>query len=75
MKTVQELLGYLEPEHREKALNNARNYGSLVVGVRSISDAINSFAWAASPEGSYYWDELYAKYHILENKELKDEKS
>jgi len=75
MKTVEELLNYLEPEHREKALKNARNYGSSAMTVRSISEAINSFTWHDSPEGSHYWDELYTKYNDLETKELKDEKS
>jgi len=75
MKTVEELLGYLEPEHREKALRNGRNYGCLKRQVPSISEAINSFTWHDSPEGSHYWDELYTKYNDLETKELKDEKS
>jgi hypothetical protein len=70
MKTVKELLNYLEPEYREKALRNAENYGVLHSQVHAISDAINSFSWSSTPEGPYYWESLYEKYRMLENKEL-----
>ena len=70
MKTVKELLNYLEPEYREKALRNAQNYGVLHSQVRFISDAINSFGWSSSPESHSYWENIYEKYRMLENKEL-----
>lgn len=70
MKTVKELLNYLEPEYKEKALRNAANYGALNLEVPSISDAINSFGWSSTPEGHSYWESLCEKYRMLENKEL-----
>lgn len=70
MKTVKELLNYLEPEYKEKALRNAENYGVLHSQVPSISDAINSFCWSGTSESHSYWGSLYEKYRMLENKEL-----
>ena len=70
MKTVKELLNYLEPEYREKALRNAENHGVLHVHFYAISDAVNSFGWSSTPEGHLYWESLFEKYRMLENKEL-----
>lgn len=75
MKTVEELLNYLEPEYKEKALKNAENYGCLKQRVPSISEAINGFSWCSSPEGDPYWAQLYHKYHDLEEKGISYEKS
>lgn len=75
MKTVKELLNYLEPEYREKALRNAENQEVLHSQARFISEAINSFGWSSSPESHLYWESLYEKYRMLENKEISHEKS
>ena len=70
MKTVKELLNYLEPQHKEKALRNAANYGSLETKTDTISEAINSFRWMGTPEGDSYWSEVYHKYENIETKQL-----
>ena len=73
MKTVKELLNYLEPQHKEKALRNAADYGILEEKTDTISNAINSFNWMDTPEGDSYWAEVYHKYENIETKQLPKE--
>ena len=66
MKTVKELLNYLEPEIKEKALKNAEDQNTLNNEVRYIAEAINSFAWCRTPEGDQFWNPIYEEYALIE---------
>lgn len=67
MKTVEELLGYLEPEIKEKALKNAEDQQMLDCKVKYIAAAIDSFAWSHTPEGDQFWNPIYDKYAKIED--------
>lgn len=67
MKTVKELLNHLDPEIKEKALKNAEDQQMLDCKVKYIAAAIDSFAWAHTPEGDQFWSPIYDKYAKIED--------
>lgn len=66
MKTVKELLNYVEPEIKEKALRNAELQDTLDMKAKSIAQAINSFCWSDTPQGDQFWNPIYDKYAKIE---------
>lgn len=70
MKTVKQLLEFLPNDIKEKALKNAENEGILNYRALTLSDAINTFNWARTPEGDGYWSTFYNRFKELEEKEL-----
>jgi len=67
MKKVKDLLEYLEPEIKEKALRNAKDQDTLDNKVVCIAAAIDSFNWALTSEGNEFWSPIYEKYAKIED--------
>lgn len=66
MKTVKELLNYLEPQIKEKALKNAEDQNTLNKEVKCIAAAIDSFCWSHTPESDQFWSPIYEEYALIE---------
>lgn len=74
MPKIKDLLLLLPEEVSSKALTNFRTQRAVIFDTAEknrISEAITyAFNWIATPEGDFFWRQLYTQYQELENKEL-----